>query len=84
VRITKSEPLPDDTKLYYGDRLYIGNDFVELADDDDDDDASILFEFDTVGEMRKIRGISDDVNICYMEIDFSERTPDWIHKIGEG
>lgn len=79
MRIIKSEPLPNWTELCYGDKLYIGEDYVELADDDDD--ASIPFEFNTVGEMRKIRGISDDVNICYMEIDWTEQKPDWVNRL---
>ena len=79
MKIIKSEPLPNWTELSYGDKLFIGEYFVELADDDDD--ASIPFEFDTVGEMRKVRGIPDDVNICYMEIDWTEKKPDWVNKL---
>ena len=79
MKIVKSEPLSDDTELSYGDKLFIGEDYVELADDDDE--ASVPFEFDTVGEMRKIRGISEDVNICYMEIDWTEQKPDWASRL---
>lgn len=79
MRIIKSEPLSDDTELSYGDKLFIGEDYVELADDDDD--ASIPFEFETVGEMRQVREISKDIDICFMEIDWTEQKPDWANKL---
>ena len=79
MRITKSEPLSNDTELSYGDKLFIGEDYVELADDDDE--ASIPFEFETVGEMRRVRGISEDITICYMDIDWTEQKPDWMNRL---
>lgn len=79
MRIVKSEPLSNDTELSYGDKLYIGDNYVELADDDDD--ASIPYEFETVGEMRQIRGIPESTPICYMEIDWTEHNPDWVNRL---
>ena len=70
MRIIKGEPLSDEESLAYGDRLYIGEELFELADEEDDEHC-IDFEFDNVGELRSHLGISKDINICYMEIDWS-------------